>query len=267
MSPRYHRRPSHEGPTAREESPEKTRTVALHPRAQALLDQVRDLGRPPLHEMAVSDDDGPDGEAPSAGAGGGLGDRDVGRRAGRADPRRLYRPHGKRPTPALVWFRGGGFVIGGLDQADAVCRRVASESGLVVASVDDRLAPEHPFPAAADDAFAATSWLSAAARDLGIDPDRLAVGGDSAGGNLAAVFSLRARDQAGPPIAFQLLVYPVTDATMSRRPTRRTERDTSSPPTPWGGSSATTSPIPATAPTPTPPRSTPGTCRAFRRPW
>jgi acetyl esterase len=126
-------------------------------------------------------------------------------------PVRIYRPSAASPLPALVFFHGGGFVIGGLDSSDRVCRALANGSGCVVVSVDYRLAPEHPFPAAADDAFAATAWVASRAADLGIDPTLIAVGGESAGGNLAAVVALRARDAGGPAIAFQLLVYPQVD--------------------------------------------------------
>jgi acetyl esterase len=108
-----------------------------------------------------------------------------------------------------VFYHGGGWVIGDLEVADRPCRSLCAGAGCVVVSVDYRLAPEHRFPAAADDAYAAAQWVSAHAADLGADPARLAVGGDSAGGNLTAVVALMARDQGGPPIAFQLLIYPV----------------------------------------------------------
>jgi acetyl esterase len=110
-----------------------------------------------------------------------------------------------------VFFHGGGWVIGNLETHDVVCRKLAHEGELIVISVDYRLAPEHKFPAAVDDAIAATKWIAAHARQLGIDASRLMVGGDSAGGNLAAVVSLAARDGGGPDIAGQVLVYPVTD--------------------------------------------------------
>ena len=125
---------------------------------------------------------------------------------------RVYTPiaGGGAVLPALVYFHGGGWVIGDLDTHDALCRTLANESGARVISVDYRLAPEHKFPAAADDCFAAVKWVEANATKLGIDPNRIAVAGDSAGGNLAAVVSLLARQKGGPRIVFQLLIYPVT---------------------------------------------------------
>ncbi|MET4238442.1 alpha/beta hydrolase [Bradyrhizobium sp. RT10b] len=118
-------------------------------------------------------------------------------------------------SPALVFFHGGGWVIGDLDSHDVVCRQLAVEGALIVISVDYRLAPEHKFPAAADDAIAATKWIAANARELGIDAARLSIGGDSAGGNLAAVVALTARDGNGPEIAGQVLIYPATDFAMT----------------------------------------------------
>lgn len=126
-------------------------------------------------------------------------------------PVRLYAPAADGPLPALVFFHGGGFVIGDLESHDALCRMLANRAGCAVLSIDYRLAPEHKFPAAADDCYAATVWAHKSAASLGIDPARIAVGGDSAGGNLAAVVAQMARDQGGPPVVFQLLIYPVTD--------------------------------------------------------
>jgi acetyl esterase len=132
-------------------------------------------------------------------------------------PIRVYRPAvDGSDGPGVVYFHGGGFVICDLDSHDGACRRLANALGAVVVSVDYRLAPEHRYPAAADDAYAATRWVAEHAAALGTDPRRLAVAGDSAGGNLAAVTALRARDRGGPPLAFQLLVYPVIDLGASR---------------------------------------------------
>ena len=129
-------------------------------------------------------------------------------------PVRVYVPVDEPgPRPVLVYFHGGGWVIGDLETHDSTVRKLAAASGVTVVSVDYRLAPEDPFPAAVDDCLAAVRWVVDNAGDLGVDPSRLAVGGDSAGGNLAAVAAGRLRDD-GVPVAFQLLVYPVTDGTM-----------------------------------------------------
>src|SRR4051812_25944685 len=126
-------------------------------------------------------------------------------------PVRVYRPAGDGAQPVLVFFHGGGWVICDLDSHDATCRALANRSGATVVSVDYRLAPEAVFPAAVDDCVAATKWIGEHGGELGVDSSRLAVGGDSAGGNLAAVVAIAARDTGGPPIAFQLLIYPATD--------------------------------------------------------
>jgi acetyl esterase len=130
-------------------------------------------------------------------------------------PVRVYVPEGDGPFPVLVYFHGGGWVIGNLDSHDVALRALANRAGTVVASVDYRLAPEHPFPAAPEDCYAATVWAATEIGAFGGDPARLAVGGDSAGGNLAAVVSQMARDRGGPAIVYQLLVYPCVDASMS----------------------------------------------------
>ena len=124
---------------------------------------------------------------------------------------RRYALTAGRALPVVVFYHGGGFALGDLETHDRICRRLARASGAIVLSVDYRLAPEHPFPAAPDDAFAALTWAHDNAEDLGGDPGRLAVAGDSAGANLAAVTALRARDEGFPPLVFQLLVYPVTN--------------------------------------------------------
>jgi acetyl esterase len=124
-------------------------------------------------------------------------------------PARLYRD-GAETLPLLVYLHGGGWVVGGLDSHDSICRELAIAGGCAILSVDYRLAPEHKFPAAIDDALAAVRWAAAHAGRLGVDAARIAVGGDSAGGNMAAVTSVRVRDEGGPALAGQLLVYPVT---------------------------------------------------------
>jgi acetyl esterase len=113
--------------------------------------------------------------------------------------------------PVVVYFHGGGWVIGDLEVVDQPCRQLASAAGAIVVSVDYRLAPEHRYPAAFEDSYAATVWVGAHAAEIGGDPARLAVAGDSAGGNLAAAVALAARDRGGPELAAQLLIYPVTD--------------------------------------------------------
>ena len=146
-------------------------------------------GRPePVHEVANLTITGPSGELPV----------------------RLYRPTGERPLPTLLYFFGGGWVLGSIDTADGVSRRLANSSGALVAVVGYRLAPEHPFPAAIDDCYATVRWVAGHADEIGADPARLAVGGDSAGANLAAGVTLRSRAD-GPALVGQLLVYPNTD--------------------------------------------------------
>ena len=111
----------------------------------------------------------------------------------------------------MVYFHGGGWVLGNIESHESICRAIANASGAIVVTVDYRLAPEHRFPAAAQDAYAATSWVAEHAGEFGGDPGRIAVAGDSAGGNLAAVACLLAKDRNGPRMAFQVLIYPITD--------------------------------------------------------
>jgi acetyl esterase len=128
-------------------------------------------------------------------------------------PVRIYSPAGK-PIGILVYFHGGGWVVGDIASHDYVCRALTNAAGCTVVSVDYCLAPEHKFPAGPEDCYAATVWVSKNAASLGSDADHIAVGGDSAGGNLAAVIALMARDRGGPRIRHQMLIYPVTDAAM-----------------------------------------------------
>ena len=123
---------------------------------------------------------------------------------------RIYHPHTRRHLPVLVFFHGGGFVLGSLDSHDSLARMLALGADCIVVSVDYRLAPEHCFPAAVEDCFAALRWVHEHAAELGAAGGKIVVGGDSAGGNLATVAALRARDEGGPELAGQLLVYPVT---------------------------------------------------------
>jgi acetyl esterase len=138
-------------------------------------------------------------------------------------PIRIYRPSAERPLPVLVYFFGGGWTLGTIDTSDGVCRALTNAVGCVTITVGYRLAPEHKFPAAVDDCYAATEWIGAHAVELGVDPDRIAVGGDSAGGNLAAAVTLLARSR-GPRLAHQLLVYPNTDY-LSDTPSLRENND------------------------------------------
>jgi acetyl esterase len=124
---------------------------------------------------------------------------------------RLYTPRGTGPFPLLVFFHGSGFVLCSLDTHDGMCRNLSAGAGCVVASVDYRLAPEHKFPAGIDDCLHATRWAAAHAAELGANARHIAVGGDSAGGDMAAVTALRVRDEGGPVLCGQLLLYPVTD--------------------------------------------------------
>jgi acetyl esterase len=188
--------------------------MPLDPQAQALLDQMAADGGQPLSSLSVEDSRqaviafpqlGGDPERVAQ-----VEDRDLPGPGG-GIPVRIYTPEGSGPFPVLVFFHGGGWVVCDIDTHDPVCRSLARAAECIVVSVDYRLAPEHKFPAAADDCYAATQWVMNNATLINGDPDRVAVGGDSAGGNLAAVVALMARDRGGPPLVFQLLVYPVTD--------------------------------------------------------
>ena len=190
----------------------------LHPQVRALLDLIEQRGLPPTHTLSPAEarsfyrdrrhvTQPPPPEVSRV--------RDL-HASGPNGPivLRLYRPRGVPESavlPLLVYYHGGGFVIGDLDTHDTLCRELANLSGCALAAVDYRLSPEHRFPAAAIDCIAATRWLSEHAAEFALDASRLAVGGDSAGGNLAAVVSIDARDAGDMPIAFQLLIYPATD--------------------------------------------------------
>jgi acetyl esterase len=187
--------------------------MEMHPQAQAFLDAMAAEGAPPLHEMTVEEARGGSdvlidlfGPGPEIAR---VFDTEIPATAG-AIAARVYEPSAE-PDGTIVYFHGGGWVLGTIDVCDAVCRALALESGCRLVSVDYRLAPEHPFPAAPNDSYDAFVWV---ARNLaGSVP--LVVAGDSAGGNLAAVVALRARDEAGPPIALQVLIYPVVDHDMT----------------------------------------------------
>jgi acetyl esterase len=188
--------------------------MAIDPQVQAVLELVAKAGRPAYNTLSPKDarqlfrETRPASTPapPQIGA--------VENLLADPVPLRVYRPLGAAagaPLPTLLYFHGGGWVIGDLDTHDVLCRQLTAEAGMMVVSVDYRLAPEAKFPAAVDDAWAATRWIVANAARLGVDPQRIAVGGDSAGGNLAAVVALMARDAGAPRIAYQVLLYPVTD--------------------------------------------------------
>ena len=190
----------------------------LHPQARALLNLIEEKGLPPTHTLTpaearhwyrerrfVTQPKPPEvaqvRELEAPGPAGAIA-------------LRLYRPLGSQAQqmlPVLVYYHGGGWTIGDLDSHDTLCRELANGSGCAIVAIDYRMGPEHRFPAAVDDAIAAARWVHASAQALGLDANRLAVGGDSAGGNLAAVVAIEARDTGGPPIAVQQLSYPATD--------------------------------------------------------
>lgn len=186
--------------------------MPLDPQAQVVLDTLASLGNKPIDQSSVADAreqmkafPAPPGQPVAK-----VEDLTATGPHGPI-PVRAYTPEGSGPFPCLVYFHGGGWVIGDIETHDGSCRELCNAAGCVVVSVDYRLAPEHKFPAAADDCFAALKWVAANVASLNVDASRLAVGGDSAGGNLSAVVALDARDAGGPPLRFQLLVYPVTD--------------------------------------------------------
>jgi acetyl esterase len=188
--------------------------MPLDPQAQTFLEQLAAAGAPPLHELSVEEARqvivqlfGTTGDPEAIGA---VQNRTIPGAAGEM-PTRIYTPSGTGPFPVLVYSHGGGWVIGNLDAYDATCRALTNAAGCIVVAMEYRLAPEHKFPAAPEDCYAATQWVTANAAAIGGDPARLAIGGDSAGGNLTAVVAHMARDRGGPALRYQLLVYPVTD--------------------------------------------------------
>ncbi|CAG2153834.1 alpha/beta hydrolase [Cupriavidus numazuensis] len=190
--------------------------MALDPQARAILDLIAASGNPPVHQRDLQDARATFNLKPLAGPA-----PDVARVEDRfipvADgsiPVRIYTPvggDGRQRLPVLVYFHGGGWVLGDLDAVDIPCRHLSNRADCIVASVQYRKAPEQKFPTAAEDAFAAVRWVHDHADELHADPARIAVGGDSAGGNLAAVSALMHRDRGGVALCCQLLIYPVTD--------------------------------------------------------
>ena len=193
--------------------------MALDPQMQAILDQAAAAGGKPFHDMTpVEARQAIDvmfaafrGEPAEVGR---VEDRKLPGPAGEV-PVRIYSPPGRGPFGVLVYFHGGGWVIGNIGTHDSLCRDLTKQAGIVTISVDYRLAPEHKFPAGPEDCYAVTKWVSGNAALLSVDASKIAVGGDSAGGNLAAVVTLMARDRGGPKIAYQALIYPATDAANS----------------------------------------------------
>ena len=188
--------------------------MTLDPAAEAWLDRLAKMGTPPVYQLTpaqarearILPSDGPDvyrvDDMQAAGPEGPI-------------PLRLYWPSDAANLPILVWYHGGGWVVGDLESGDATCRRLANLAQCIVINVDYRLAPEHPYPAAVDDAYAAVVWAAQNAPRFRGDASRIAIGGDSAGGNLAAVVAQLLRDRGGPPIVRQVLIYPVCDGAMS----------------------------------------------------
>jgi len=196
--------------------------MPLDPRAKALLDALRDHGGPPdrrtvsIQEQRKWMDQLAKDSLGGAQAVSSVENRTIPGPDGQI-PIRVYTPDGPRPLPVLVFFHGGAFTMGSLESEDAPCREIANGANCLVVSVDYRLAPEHKFPAGVEDCYAATKWVADHAQELHGDPSRVAVGGDSAGGNLAAVVALMARDRGGPPLVYQMLLYPMTDCACATR--------------------------------------------------
>ena len=194
--------------------------MPLHPQAATFLKQLADLNIPPIEVVPIEQTR----RVLILGAAVKMAPAELANVETRTIPGpdgaplriRIYWPIGQGPFGACLYFHGGGWVLNTIDTHDDLTRRLAAESGCVVVSVDYRLAPEHKYPAAIEDAYAALKWVSEHADELNVDPRRIAVSGDSAGGNIAAVLCLMTRDRGGPPIAFQALIYPITDCDFDR---------------------------------------------------
>lgn len=188
--------------------------MPLDPQAQALLEQMKMMGfvyKPGLTVVQAREQlKMLQAARPAPESVANVENRQIPGPAG-AIPIRIYIPQGSGSFPVLVFFHTGGWQVGDLEAQDPLCRRLTNRTGCIVVSVDYRLAPEHPFPAAPEDCYAATKWVATHAAEFQGDPSRIAVGGDSSGGNLATVVALMARDQGGPRLAFQLIMFPGTD--------------------------------------------------------
>ena len=192
--------------------------MPLDKQAQDFLDMMAEQGMPPLQEMSIpmqrefmAAADMPGGDIVLAeietfsipGPGGDLAVR-------------IYKPTSEPGLPVLMYYHGGGFVVGDLESHDGLCRALARDVGCAVVAVDYRLAPEHPYPAAIEDCFTALKWIAHKGTEMGLDSSRLAVAGDSAGGNIAAVMAMKARDEGGPTVCHQVLFYPMLDPACDR---------------------------------------------------
>ena len=194
--------------------------MPLHPEAAAFLEQVARQKAHPFETLPVDTLR----RAAIVGASASpnppelanVEDRSIEQPDGTSLPIRVYSPRGAKPFGVCLYFHGGGWVLNNLDTHDDLVRRLAAESGCLFVNVDYRLAPEYKFPAAIEDAYTALRWVYNHAADLGCDRNRIAVAGDSAGANLASVACLMTRDRNGPPIAFQALIYPITDCDFER---------------------------------------------------
>jgi acetyl esterase len=203
---------------------DKESAMTLDPDAERVLEMVRQSGRPSYDQVTPAEARAlfraaRDVLCPTPGPVAEIRDLAASGPDGNTVPLRLYRSAGtaaEEILPALIYFHGGGWVVGDLDCYDSLCRHLANAARCAVVSVDYRLAPEHKFPAAVDDCLAATRWVAETGVAIGVDSNRLGVGGDSAGGNLAAVVSLLARDCGIPTLCAQLLLYPAVDFAMNR---------------------------------------------------
>jgi acetyl esterase len=185
--------------------------MALHPQAQTLCDLVNAMGGAPASDETLQEARDGFGLLVAGGAGEPEPMFSVEDLDADGVPVRVYRPSSDPNLPIVVYLHGGGWTIGSVEQFDPIVRQLAKEARAIVVSVDYRLAPEHPFPAPLDDCWQAVQWVAKHAAEFGGDPTRIALAGDSAGGNLAAVCALLARDAGAPQLALQVLVYPVTD--------------------------------------------------------